>query len=69
MGCVPCIEPPVEESDPDPTQNEEKKHEGEGEDKPWAEVYEVTFREGATDTHIQDIPMKQHNNYCLTFST
>lgn len=53
MGCVPCIEPPVEERDPDPTQNEEKEHEGEGEDKPWAEVNEVAFREGATDKHTR----------------
>lgn len=55
MGFVPCIEPPVEERNPDPTQNEKEEHEREGEDKPWAEVYEVAFREGATDTYVEDI--------------
>ncbi len=52
---LPCIESTIEESNPDPAQNKENKHQREGKDKPWAEVYEVAFREVATDTNMQDI--------------
>ena len=42
--CIPCVESPVEKSNPQPSQKQEENHERERERKPGAEVDAVAVR-------------------------